>query len=141
MRHLSLVIRGTAVLFAMGCSTDDTPRGVMGPGGAAPVSFSADIRDIIARGGCTSASCHGAAAALGLDLRPGADYGSLVNVTAVEDNSKKRVLPGDAQNSYIVIKVEGRQTVGGRMPLGGTPLDSIDVTNLRNWIDQGALDN
>jgi putative intracellular protease/amidase len=105
------------------------------------VSFSADIRDIFARGGCASSSCHGAAVALGLDLRPGADYGSLVNVAAVEDQTKQRVLPGDAQNSYVVIKVEGRQTVGGRMPLGEAPLDSIDVATLRRWIDQGALDN
>jgi hypothetical protein len=40
-----------------------------------------------------------------------------------------------------VIKVEGRQSVGASMPQTGSPLDSIDLTNLRNWIDQGALNN
>jgi hypothetical protein len=40
-----------------------------------------------------------------------------------------------------VIKLEGRQTVGGRMPQTGSPLDSIDLTNVRNWISQGALND
>jgi hypothetical protein len=77
----------------------------------------------------------------GLNLQTSAAYASLVNVASTEDATKKLVLPGDAQNSYIVIKVEGRQSVGGQMPLGAAPLDTIDLKNLRNWIDQGALNN
>jgi len=141
LRHLGLLVGGAVLLFALGCSTDDTPRDVIGPPGATPVSFALDIQEIIARRGCAGALCHGAAVSAGLDLRTAAAYSNLVNVTALEDNSKKRVLPGDAQNSYIIIKVEGRQTVGGQMPLGGPPLDSVDLMNLRNWIDQGAPDN
>ena len=37
-----------------------------------------------------------------------------------------RVIPNNADGSYLVIKLEGRQTVGARMPLGGQPLDMTD---------------
>ncbi len=57
------------------------------------------------------------------------------------DGNEVRVIAGDAQNSYLVKKLEGRQTVGARMPLNGAPLDNIDLTNIRNWIDQGAQNN
>ena len=49
--------------------------------------------------------------------------------------------PGDPDNSYLVIKNEGRQSVGSRMPLGGAAQDEIDQANIRNWIAQGALNN
>ena len=32
-------------------------------------------------------------------------------------------------------------TVGGRMPLNGTALDNIDLTNIKNWINNGAPNN
>jgi hypothetical protein len=40
-----------------------------------------------------------------------------------------------------VIQLEGRQSVGSRMPQTGSPLDGIDLANIRNWISQGALNN
>jgi len=52
-----------------------------------------------------------------------------------------RVVPGDVTASYLMRRVDGTQAVGSRMPLGGLPLDSIDVANLRNWIQQGARRN
>lgn len=103
-------------------------------------SFSADIEEIFDRKGCTAAGCHGSVQQGGMDLRPGAAYGALVGVTASAEPIP-RVIPGDAEGSYIVMRVEGRQSVGSRMPLGGVPLDSIDLTNLRNWISQGAPEN
>jgi len=142
VKHLSLLIASLTVTAALGCSSNDTPTG--GSGGRsvkATPSFATDVQEIFSRRGCTDASCHGAAVSEGLDLRAGAAYANLVNVTSTQDNAKSRVLPGDAQNSYIVIKVEGRQTVGEQMPFGLAPLDSIDLTNLRTWIDQGALNN
>ncbi len=39
------------------------------------------------------------------------------------------------------MKLEGRQSVGDRSPQTGASLDRIDVTNVRNWIAQGALNN
>lgn len=103
-------------------------------------SFASVIQNIFDRRGCASGSCHGAAQSAGLDLRSGSSRENLVNVTATQSGAA-RVIPGNAQDSYLIIKVEGRQTVGSRMPIGGAALDSIDLTNLRNWINQGAKNN
>ena len=55
--------------------------------------------------------------------------------------SRSRAIPGDAANSYLVIKLEGTQSVGSRMPIGGSALDNIDLTNIKNWINNGAENN
>jgi hypothetical protein len=103
-------------------------------------SYANDIQEIFQRRVCTNAACHGAAAAAGLSLQPGVSYGNLVNVMATSE-AVLRVIPNNADGSYLVIKLEGRQTVGARMPLGGQPLDTTDITNIRNWITQGANNN
>lgn len=103
-------------------------------------SFAADIQEIFDRRGCSSSTCHGAAQQGGMDLREGAAYGSIVGVTATSEPIV-RVIPGDPEGSYVVMRLEGRQTTGSRMPLGGAPLDAIDLTNLRNWIANGAPSN
>jgi hypothetical protein len=103
-------------------------------------SFANDIQEIFNRRGCTSSSCHGTSQQAGLDLRSGSSYGNLVNVDATQE-SKLRVRPGNANDSYLVIKLEGRQTAGARMPIGGSALDNIDLTNIKNWINNGAENN
>ena len=45
-----------------------------------------------------------------------------------------------AYNSYLVIKLEGRQTIGVKMPLGGS-LDAVRLQNIKNWINKGANNN
>lgn len=103
-------------------------------------SFASDIQEIFDRTGCSASSCHGAAESAGLRLTAGASHGELVNVQATSE-SVLRVIPGDATGSYLVIKLEGRQTVGARMPEGGAALDAVDMGNIRNWINQGAKNN
>ena len=103
-------------------------------------SFSTVIQEIFNRKGCAAGSCHGSAQQAGLNLASGSSYANLVGVTATQANVA-RVIPGNATDSYIIVKVEGRQTVGQRMPVGGAVLDNIDLTNLRNWINQGAKSN
>ena len=118
--------------------------GGSGGGGArvivADPAFSSVIQEIFNRKGCTDSSCHGSAQQEGLDLRSGNAYSNLVNVNAAQA-AVARVIPGNANGSYLIVKVEGRQTVGVRMPMDGTPLDNIDLTNLKNWINQGAKNN
>lgn len=126
-----------------GCSTDDSPTSPSGSSVRtikANPSFAADIQEILDRRGCTAGSCHGSSARAGLDLRSGNAYGAMFNVDA-QSESFKLVLPNNAQDSYLVIKLEGRQSVGSRMPVTGEFLDSIDIQNIRNWIDQGAHNN
>jgi hypothetical protein len=103
-------------------------------------SFATVIQEIFNRKGCASSSCHGSAQQAGLRLSSGISYSNLVNVVSTQSTAL-RVIPGNANGSYLVIKVEGRQTVGDRMPIGGAVLDNIDLTNLKNWINEGAKNN
>lgn len=105
-------------------------------------SFSTDIQEIFTRKGCAVAGCHGSQQSGGLDLRSGASYAELVNVTSEGEAAFLRVEPSDAINSYLVIKLEDRQNFGDAMPIsGGGSLDNTDLTNIRNWINAGALNN
>jgi hypothetical protein len=141
----------TLALLLSACGSD----GGMGPDEMDPIddggntgtrvvkanpSFSDDILDIFTRKGCAASSCHGAAAQAGLNLSSGVAYGNLVNVQSTQ-STLMLVAPGDPVNSYLVQKVEGTASFGSTMPLGGSALDNIDRTNLRNWIASGAMNN
>ncbi|MBF0283726.1 MAG: hypothetical protein HQL51_04635 [Magnetococcales bacterium] len=49
------------------------------------------------------------------------------------------VVPGNAMVSNLVVLVEGR--AGIRMPHNRRPLSKCEVQMLRDWINQGALNN
>jgi len=107
-----------------------------GPGPGEPSVFS-QIQDTIFTPICTQ--CHaGASAPLGLRLDAGNSYSQLVGVASVEEPALMRVRPGDAGNSYLVHKIEGRASSGGRMPLGGPPLSPAQIDLIRSWIAGGA---
>lgn len=140
------VLGALALSVLMGCSSDSTtnPNGPPGNGGReikVNPSFVQDIQEIFNRIGCNSSSCHGATPAAGLDLRSENAHAALVGVASTNEPNRTRVIPGNAQDSYLVIKLEGRQQVGTQMPQGRSALDNIDLTNIRNWIDQGAANN
>ena len=102
--------------------------------------FDPDIQNILVKAGCVSGGCHGTSkgqARLKLDFDVEMNYANLVNVPAFQQAGFLLVDPDDAINSYVMIKLDGRQSVGQRMPPGQS-LDSIDLTNFRNWIDKGA---
>ncbi|MEE2848071.1 MAG: hypothetical protein VX956_16530 [Gemmatimonadota bacterium] len=146
----SLVVLGTMVASCGGEGSldptasggdDDEPQ--MNRMIRANPSFAGDIQEIFVRRGCTNADgCH----VLGqgsLTLRANApeNHGNLVNVVAPgAESGYVLVKPFDATNSYVVIRLEGRQRIGLTMPFGSS-LDSIDLTNIKNWINNGALNN
>ena len=68
---------------------------------------------------------------------------SLVGVASVGKPGAVRVIPGDAENSYLVHKLEGRSDiVGQRMPRTAGPfLTEGQMLIIRRWIDQGAQNN
>lgn len=105
-------------------------------------SFATVITDIFSRTGCTASGCHGSAASAGLELATD-PYDNLVNVASTQVASLDRVTPNDTVNSYLVIKLEGTdpRMQGLRMPRNGTPLDTIDLNNIKNWIKSGANEN
>ncbi|MEM7416198.1 MAG: hypothetical protein AAF389_11915 [Gemmatimonadota bacterium] len=106
-------------------------------------SFATDINEILQRRGCSGHNCHGhpgGRAELSLNEDAAFNYAQLVGRSAVSE-AYELVLPNHPDSSYLVIKLEDRQTVGFQMPLGADPLDSIDLANVRNWIATGAPNN
>ncbi len=101
-----------------------------------------EIQSRVFNNSCAFSGCHGGAApAAGQNLSPGRSFANLVNVPSSQNSSFIRVIPGDADNSLLVRKLEGTAPFGSRMPLGRAPLGSSDIQLIRDWIDAGALDN
>jgi hypothetical protein len=138
VRSLGAYLAVLAIVLLTHCSssttTTETPPSIKDD-----PSFSSDIQSIF-NNNCISSGCHNAGAAGGMVLLQGQSYTNLVNVASTQEPGKTRVIPNDSANSYIVIKLEGRQTSGNRMPSGGS-LDSNSIQNIKNWVDKGAKDN
>lgn len=117
---------------------DDEPEGSTAPTTKSDPSFAADIVPIFSREGCTFGGCHGAPIQANLNLSS-SPYTALVNVPSSQ-TAELRVIPGNANASYLVKKLEGRASVGERMPVGAQ-LSATDLTNIKNWINQGAKNN
>ncbi len=109
--------------------------GVVGPLAPNFDSIQANVFDQVCE------HCHsGATAPAGLRLDAANSYGSLVGVPSVEPSGLLRVAPGDANNSYLIRKLEGTAgIVGQRMPAGLPPLPQGDINIIRQWIGDGAL--
>jgi hypothetical protein len=137
MRRLvrTVPILGIALVFAA-CGGSDVPTGP-DPQGA---SFSQDVNPILV-GGCSAGSCHGGGVG-GLTLTASAatNYANLVGVQASSAPAFQLVNPNNATDSYVVMKLEGRQLSGSQMPLGGA-LSAAQITTIRSWIDDGAQNN
>ena len=105
---------------------------------ATGVDYDSQIQPIFSSR-CTS--CHsGGGAPQGLRLDAANSYANLVNVASREVPSLERVEPGNPDDSYLVQKVEGTAAVGGRMPLGGSPLSAAQIELIREWISEGAAE-
>src|SRR5688572_2496545 len=84
--------------------------------------------------------CHaGANAPARLRLDAANSYSNLVGVPSVEPSGLLRVAPGDANNSYLIQKLEGTASIGVRMPAGLPALPQSDINVIRQWIGDGAL--
>ncbi|MDH3547439.1 MAG: hypothetical protein OEN22_10080, partial [Gammaproteobacteria bacterium] len=57
---------------------------------------------------------------------------------SVQEPAILRVAVGDADNSYLIQKLEGTAAQGSRMPQGGPFLDQETIDVIRLWIDAGA---
>lgn len=95
------------------------------------------IQDSVLTPACTV--CHaGGSAPRGLRLEESVSFSMLVSVPSDEVPELLRVAPGDPDNSYLVQKIEGTASVGGRMPLNGPPLPRASIELIRQWIAAGA---
>ncbi len=134
-----ILLAALTIIFLSQCNKDSSTGTEPPPSVKDDPSFAADIQSIF-NNNCVSSGCHNAGASGGLVLLQGQSYANLVNVASTQEPGKTRVIPNDSPNSYIVIKLEGRQTNGNRMPQGGT-LDGNSIQNIKNWVDKGAKNN
>lgn len=139
--YLGMYAAGVALMACgLGCPGVNVPA----PPTDETVSFSADIQPIF-NANCTT--CHrigGITDVEGIPLRltEGDSFDLLVNEPSLQRADLTLVVPGDSSASLLFLKVSrDSPPVGVRMPLVGAPLSSTDLGLIRDWIDQGALDN
>jgi hypothetical protein len=115
----------------------------------AAVSFRRDVSPLFVK---KCAYCHmkeGPSA--GLILEPRFAYAMIVNVPSTQ-SPLKRVLPGEPEQSYLLLKMQDRHRAAGgsgtKMPMfpGGVGVGILtaapaEIALLRAWIAAGALDN
>ncbi len=121
-----------------------------------PVVPFGDVQALFVRS-CITDACHGRSGSGGLRLTSAAlSHASLVDQPADQVPSVRLVAPGDPDNSYLVIKLDGsmrrvlptecmtspgRNPCGAQMPQLAAPLSQAERTLIRNWILGGALAN
>lgn len=67
-----------------------------------------------------------------------ASNNALVGVASLQVPSIMRVAAGNADDSYLIQKLEGTADDGDRMPRGGPFLSQADINVIRSWINNGA---
>lgn len=140
---------GLALLASLACTgcagngagldQNGQPIGSEGSGSNEPLSANLQsIQDNVFTPICTR--CHiGASAPEGLRLDAADSYSLLVGVPSAEVPSLLRVMPGNPDESYLVLKLQGSPgIVGGQMPLGGPYLPAATIDAIRQWITDGA---
>ena len=135
-----------ALGVAVGCQSGGVPpnndNGSGPPNGV--VSYAANVEPILTT---LCATCHregGIADRAGIDLRLTADeaFDMLLNDNSVMDPTLAFVVPGDADLSLLFLKINSdNPPVGERMPFLNAPPDADQIALIRDWINQGALDN
>jgi hypothetical protein len=149
MRHLRLlacVFPLTALLA--GC--DEQLSDLTGPTPNLQPSFASIQREIFntqdSSGRLSCIQCHtnvGRTPAGGLNLVEGTAFGALVGRPSALKPGETFVIPGDAENSYLVKKLEGAAGINGlRMPRNNGPfLTEGQMLVIRRWITAGAANN
>lgn len=98
---------------------------------------------------CNYSGCHSSATDLGkLDLRPGMSHDRLVGVSSLVDPTRKLVVPGDVNASYLMLMVRdvppamaspaATAPPNGYMPKGGNTLCCQKLEAIERWIEAGA---
>jgi hypothetical protein len=105
-------------------------------------TYTAVYKEILEPGGCTAAFCHGAS---GLDIAaPDSGYTNLIQGTPTGEPacaSMKFVVPGKPMMSLLYLKLLPSPACGQQMPVGKPPLTNAQLTQIRTWIEMGAMNN
>jgi hypothetical protein len=124
-------------LALAGCSDGDGPGGMTQNSGTVTLST---VQAAIFSPSCAVSGCHlGPGAPFGLDLSQGQTLGNVRDVPSAELPAYDRVEPGNADDSYLYMKVTADPRISGDpMPAQGSPLTAGQLDLLRQWIEQGA---
>jgi hypothetical protein len=107
------------------------------------VSFSQNVVVVLGQH-CAVVGCHiPGSPPNGLVMTPSQAYSNLVGVPVVEYPSLLRVKPSDAADSYVYLKVTNTAPSGTQMPppSTGDSLSNTEINILKDWINEGALQN
>ncbi|WP_408586016.1 c-type cytochrome [Novosphingobium sp.] len=127
-----LLLAGAA-LVAVACAAKAEPV-------AEPSLYASQIAPLL-ESNCAVCHMTGEEAG-GMSLVGDTARGFLVDQPSQEAPTIKRVVPGDPDASYIVMKLEGTHIdhggSGAQMPFGGAPLPAEQIALVRQWIKDGA---
>jgi len=159
-------VRSLALLFFVlvaGCSSEEPANLPKRDGGTATgaAAFKKDVVPLLQEGSCTLTGCHGAKEnnrGVYLTGDPAQMHTELLKESSVA-KGMKIVAPGDPENSWLMIKLDGKQAqfsakcadTSGTLPAGdcGQPMPQGDDPSLgqlsqakrdviRAWIKAGA---
>ncbi len=132
-------IAASILLLMAGCAKDEgpvvLPRTAV-PGTVDTAYFNTEVVPIFTQ---HCLNCHPTNG--GLDLGAAAAYTDLVNVVSMGYAPDVRIVPGDPDASVLWHKVSGSPSFGLTMPPSGATLNAAELQTIRDWIEQGALNN
>ncbi|MCP4807689.1 MAG: hypothetical protein GY913_27110 [Proteobacteria bacterium] len=106
-------------------------------------TYDADIVPLF-EANCTDYGCHLNRESIN-SLDATVAYGFLTTEMSEDIPSMPKVDPGDPENSYLFLKLEGTHVdaggAGARMPKGQDPLSAEELALVEAWIDAGAPEN
>jgi hypothetical protein len=115
-----------ALLLALGCLETGEPE-----------TFSVVYEEVL-EPSCAFSSCHGGGAG-GLDFSTEDEaWDSLIDVESEVAAGWIRVLPGSADDSYLVAKMEGADGISGDTMPPSSVLNVEITDRVRDWVDAGA---
>ena len=136
MKNLSLSVLLFIAVIGLAC-TENTENLVAAPDDndnnepISEVSYADQIQPIFNN---SCAGCHGSSGGVSLT-----SYNALMS--SVGNNyGENLVVPGNANASGLVDKIEPNPDHGARMPTNGS-LTPTEIQLIRTWINEGALNN
>lgn len=152
MSQIRRVLLALALLGTLGACGEGSGKGDGGTDGGQVIIEATwtSIEENVVRGCTGSTACH---AVGNTNEYVGGSRAAWIDVPSKDILSLNLVTPGDAANSYVVIKISDNQGAacvdngqaaglcGARMPKNVPALSAQKIEAITQWINDGALDN